>query len=131
MRDPETRTNVYWLLRFWRPKDGKVKFARDLNDGRRNRRSWDDTENLKRAYQFHSRSDARQVAKAKVFETLVKGPWEHRSRMPGFERDAGYDGTKAYFWEVVKVTETITTEFDSAVEASNAPAMVQIARAAS
>ena len=41
MRDPETRKRGYWLLRFWRPKDGKVKFAHDTSGGRSTRiRDW-------------------------------------------------------------------------------------------
>jgi len=128
---PKTKTRRYWILRFWRPKDNEVKYARDSSGGRRHRREWYATHDLRLAYEFQSRADARQAVRAKAFEDLVKGVWRQGSNMRGYERKSGYDTDNIYFWEVVQINETITTTFDVRIDVSNAPDMIQIARAAS
>lgn len=127
-RVPETRQNSYYLLRFWRPKDNMVLYARDVSRNGDYRRDWTPDGDLALAYKFRNRSDARSAARAKRFEELNKGPWRSGCRIPGMERKSGHDKSAAYFWEVVKVTETITTTFEEEIAVSNMPAMLQIAR---
>jgi len=124
--NPETKTRRYWLLRFWRPRDNSVRYAKDSSGGRQYSRDWYPTDERKHAYEFQSRSDAKRTARSKKFQDLVEGK-RYQHGMRAGKRDA----SMAYFWEVVLVEETITTTFNEEIEVSNAPGMVQIARAAS
>lgn len=64
------------------------------------------------AHEFHSRGDAARVKRsAWVKRYLMENP--------------------SWFWEVVRITETLTTTYEVEFEDSDAPAMVAIARATS
>jgi hypothetical protein len=127
VRDPKLETKRYWLLRWWRPRDDKTLFAKDVSHYNDVRRSWATTEEIKEAYKFPNRSDARQVAKrVKAFKELREG----KDRLIYVAGRATYrnDPTSVYFWELIEVTETITTVYEEEITASNAPPMVRLAR---
>lgn len=130
MRDPTVETRRYWLLRWWRPRDNKICYAKDLGYRADYRRTWSTCDAAVGAYQFQHRSDARQAARAKAFEDLRDGD-RNLVRDPTTGRGVYMrDPASVFFWEIVEVTETITTTFEEEVSGSNAPPMVQLARAA-
>lgn len=130
MRQPITRTEVYYIVRFWRAKDDHVLFIEDVSRYGERNRCWSYSEKVEKAYHFRNRADAKRAIKSKKFEDFLKGPrtdaWAEERRRIG-------DRYKhlAYYWEIIKVTETITTNFEEEITGSNAPAMIQLARAAS
>lgn len=106
-------------------KDDKVLYARNIAPHGSYRREWDTSNDVRQAYEFRDRTDARAATRAKFFEEYLKGPrYQH-----GW--DIGRNGDLAFYWEVLKVTETIVTSFEEEIVTSNAPPMVQLARAAS
>lgn len=130
MRSPTVEKRRYWLLRWWRPRDNKICYAKDLGHRSDYRRTWSTCETPVGAYQFNNRSDARQAVRAKAFEDLRDGV-----RREILDTNKGYsvymrDPASVFFWEIILVVETITTEFEEEINSSNAPPMVQLARAA-
>jgi hypothetical protein len=139
MKD-KTETKVYYLLRFFRDGKPDIYAAVHKYHGGTNR-SWCKSESQEArkasahrfaqsakdsrdgAYQFPNRSDAQRTRKAPIFEELLKG------RRIAYGRKAGqHDESTRYFWEVVKVTETIVTSFSDEIVSSDAPPMLTIAR---
>lgn len=130
MRSPTVEKRRYWLLRWWRPRDNKICYAKDLGHRADYRRTWSTCDVVVGAFQFQHRSDARQAVRAKAFQDLREGV-----RREILDPSKGYavymrDPASVFFWEIVEVTETITTTFEEEISGSNAPPMVQLARAA-
>ena len=126
--EPRVRTRRFWILRFWRTLDDKVHYA-VAKHYHREKRTWFSTLVRSEATEFSYKSDARGGIKRKAFEELLK-PGHDLVSCDGLGVYREIPGSQ-YFWEVVEVTETITTTSEEEVSVSNAPAMVQIARAAS
>lgn len=115
-----TTTRFFYLLRFWRQKSGDVQYACDMKR-HANKRDWWYSEKRGEAYEFNYRSDARATIKSVAFDKLLRprsayGRCKDRPEL-------------AYYWEVVKVTETIVTTSVEEIIVSDAPAMVVLARA--
>ena len=106
MKDKVTRRS-YSLLRLFSLTVETVHYA---HESRYRNRTWYLTENRNEAYKFQNRSEART-----------------RLRLQEVQRKLREDG---WFWEIVKVTETTVTSFNVELVVSDAPAMVQLGRAA-
>ncbi len=114
----KTVTKTHFLLRFWNQKTGDTQYAHDMRRWS-SKREWWPTSKRGEAYRFDNRSDARKTMKSVAFDRLL--------RPSGFYGEA--KPTPNYYWEVVKVTETIVTTSEEEIIVSDAPAMVVIARA--
>jgi hypothetical protein len=123
MKD-KVRTKFYFLIRFFR--DGSDEFYAE-NEARwtYGRRSWGYSSNRANAYEFPNAGDARQALRSTAFADLILG------------RQSNYGAClrrpeTAYYWEIIKVTETLTTSFAEETIKSDpkTPAMLVIARAA-
>lgn len=126
-----TTTRFFYLLRFWRQKSGDVQYACDMKR-HANKRDWWYSEKRGEAYEFNYRSDARATIKSVAFDKLLR-PRSAYCFCENFHRVAlGRCKDRpelAYYWEVVKVTETIVTTSVEEIIVSDAPAMVVLARA--
>ena len=122
--EPKVETRRHWILRFWRTMDDTVYYAAAQDWGVK--RNWWKVSDRPSATKFTRKADARGGVKRKAFEKLLEPDklWQ-----PGQVYEVTPGAT--FFWEVVEVVETITTTSEESVAVSNAPAMVQIARAAS
>ena len=118
---PKTQTRFFFLLRFWRQKSEDIQYACDTNH-HAYKRDWFYTDKRSKAYKFNNRSDARRTIKSVAFDRLLRprsayGRCKDRPDL-------------AYYWEVVKVTETIVTTSVEEIIVSDAPAMVVLGRSA-
>jgi len=122
MKD-KVEARFYYLLRWFR--DGKLDvYARNANYGARN--SWYTTNIRSESYRFPNRAEAKQRIKLKAFKDLLNGP--RRSINDRFV----VCEIERYFWEIIKVTETIVTSYADEIVGSDkeTPAMVVLARSA-
>lgn len=119
--DTTVQTRVYWIVRFWCPRSDKNFYVYDTR--RYNGKAdWDAVEDKKKAHRFENRSAARRVTKSASFDHWLLGrykdyAWRSKDREP-----------PTHYWEILKVVETITSEFQVESVDSNIPDMVQIAR---
>ena len=109
---PTTRTRRFWLVRVFCPDMDGDFYLYDAR-GYGQRREWWLTVSFDTAYKFDCYSDARQGARAKCVKDKIK------------------DEPGNWFWEVTEVIETTEITYDAQPVAGDAPAMVQLARAAS
>lgn len=119
MKD-KVSTKFYFLIRFFR--DGSDDFyAENVTRYTPARRSWGYGHNRNSAYQFSNAGDARQALRSPAFADLLFGWFQHGRRQP----------ETAYYWEIIRVTETLTTSFAEETVKSDpkTPAMLVIARA--
>jgi len=136
--EDKTKTRFYFLLRFfrngvpdiyagctiygcrreWYPSKTQVAVAATTHS--RARPAHDARAD---AYRFPKRGDARSALKSPAFEELVKGKRAEYGRNAGNHREE-----TRYFWEIIKVTETIVTSFEEEIVVSDAPPMLTIAR---
>ena len=126
--EPKVEIRRHWILRFWRTMDDTIYYASAQQWGAK--RNWWKTQSRTDATKFLRKSDARGGVKRKAFERLLEGEKLWHTGHAGEQVYEVMPGA-TYFWEVVEVTETITTTTVEEVSVSNAPAMVQIARAVS
>jgi hypothetical protein len=109
----KTETKFYFHLRLYTlKKEVWPYYAYDVSPGWRNNREWAPTHDQPRAYRFGNRSDARTALRGVTIKKFLK---DHNG----------------WFWEIVKITETIVTSYAEELVVSDAPAMVQLGRAAS
>lgn len=126
--EPKVETRRHWILRFWRTMDDTIYYAARQQWGMK--RDWWKVSDRPSATKFLRKSDARGGVKRKAFERLLEGEKLWHTGHAGEQVYEVMPGA-TFFWEVVEVVETITTTSEESISVSNAPAMVQIARAAS
>jgi len=107
---PKEQSKTYWVFRLFKPGREGEQYAYNCKRWA-NRAEWALTDLFMQAERYHNRSDARRILKSAVVKSHLK-----------YHED--------WFWEVVKVVETISTTYEVEVVCGDAPAMVQIARAA-
>lgn len=109
---PKEHKRRYWIVRVFCPDMNGDFYLYDAR-GYGQRRDWWLAVSFEKAYQFHNRGDARAGARSKCIKDKIK------------------DEPGDWFWEVVEITETITTTYETVPVCGDAPAMVQLARAVS
>lgn len=119
MQSTETK-QTYYLLRFWK-EGAEPRYAYDRNYRGAARRSWGWSCGEATAHKFNTRAEAKAALKSPAFEDMVKGP---RAYDGSFKRAPDL----AWTWEIVKVVATTVVTYEKEICASNAPAMVQLAR---
>lgn len=121
MKDKVT-TRFYFLLRWFR--DGKPdKYTSNRFYNFNHRQGWTSTSTRADAFQFPNRSEARQRVGLRCFEDLLNGRQSMSGSCPRMPETA-------YYWEIVKVTETVVTSFSEEIIVSDprTPAMLVLAR---
>ena len=109
--EPTTKTKFYFLLRFWHRKTGEHRYVYNSTPHYQ-RREWWMTDKRSRAYVFGNRRDAKGALRG----TNIKS-WLEKEGSP-------------WFWEIVRVTETIVTTYQLEIVGSDAPAMAVLGRSA-
>jgi hypothetical protein len=118
---PTTQKRMFYILRFFRLRDKKVLYAYDTRRYA-NKRQWWYTDKLASSYHFQDRGDARGALRSVSFQNdLLKPTKSH------YGTEAPED---AYFFEIVRVVETITKSYVGDIEVTDAPAMVCLGRSA-
>jgi len=99
------RKRVFWVVR-WRHRDDPDDVDYCINIGSTDRRRWAFTEKIQHAYEFPTKGDAKKAV--------------HSSVAPLREH---------YYWEIVRIVETRATHWRQETVESDAPPLVQLARA--
>jgi hypothetical protein len=118
----KTDTQTFYVLRFFRLRDKSTLYAYDT--GRfSHKRQWWYSDKERKAYRFGNRGDARGALRSKSFQEDLLHP---RSSYGMMEERAG----DVYFFEIIKVVETITKTYVEELAVTDAPAMLALGRSA-
>lgn len=126
MQPTETK-QTYYLLRFWK-EGAEPRYAYDRNYRGAARRSWGWSCGEATAHKFNTRAEAKAALKSPAFEDMVEGVRRSYYDQGYRYNKSGRDPSTAWTWEIVKVVATTVVTYEKEICASNAPAMVQLAR---
>ena len=105
---PITETRFWFVLRYYHADSpDSFEYAKDISNSWDNKRYWSTTMDVREAYEFPNRSDARKTTRSVTLNQRIE---------------------KNFFWEVVKVVETKQVSYETEMIVSNAPPLYQLAR---